>query len=467
MSSPGYLGLVIILCLLALFYLRLKCLYVLFVSGFVQNTALPFLYTSFGASRGLVASLLLFKEILLLAVFVYCIFLWHRDVQRPWPKPVYILLLFTSYCVLRAGIGLFTGDDPWVSFWKLRLVCLPLQFLVIAITVARIEPEFARRFLKQMTYLLVFLAFVAILMFLLPPSDFWLSHANMADYGLEIRGDDPSMYVESTGTMATAAGRDAFTFLVPFRAFGTFGDPLAMGFALCVPFLLLAFIYRKGWFTIPLLAILAAAIFATFDRSVWIFLFLVGLIVLFRRREYKWLIGFACVPVVLLLTFPPLAEFAKSEYELLSWTNPGTEHAEGITMFYQKAFTDPGNILGKGMNENVRKFPESGYAFLLEHFGLAAYLTWIWFLVSLYQHLKLAGLGTGDILLPRAMILGTLVVMHFSHYPFNYAGWIPIWYVYGLSVAAATTAVSVARAPQGPLTLPAGKLFPDSGHAQT
>jgi hypothetical protein len=466
MSSPGYLGLVIVLCLLALFYLRLKCLYLLFVYGFVQNTALPFLYTSFGASRTLVASLLLFKEILLLAVFVYCIFLWHRDIQQPWPKPVYILLLFTSYCVLRVGIAFFLGDDPWVSFWKLRLVCLPLQFLVIAITVARTEPEFARRFLKQMTYLLVFLAFVAILMFLLPPNDFWLSNANMADYGLEIRGDDPSMYVESTGTTATATGRDAFTFLAAFRAFGTFGDPLAMGFALCVPFLLLAFIYRKRWFTIPLLAILAAAIFATFDRSVWIFLFVVGLIILFRRREYKWLIGFACVPVVLLLTYPPLAEFARSEYELLSWTNPGTEHAEGITQFYQRAFADPGNILGKGMNENVRKFPESGYAFLLEHFGLVAYLTWMWFLFSMYRHLALTRSGRGDLLLPKAMILGTLVVMHFSHYPFNYVGWIPIWYVFGLSVAGPGSAVSMVRTPQESLAVPAQKLLPESGNAQ-
>src|SRR5260370_19177834 len=222
MSSPGYLGLVIVLCLLAVYYLRLKCLYVLFVYGFVQNTALPFLYTSFGASRSLVASLLISKYILLLAFFTYCVFLWRREVRQPWPKPAYILLLFTSYCVLRVGIAFLLGDDPWVSFWKIRLACLPLQFLIIAITVARIHPEFARRFLQQMTYLLVFLAFVAILMFILPPSDFWLSHANMADYGMEIRGDDPSQYVESSGTRGTATGRDAFLFLAPFRAFGTF-----------------------------------------------------------------------------------------------------------------------------------------------------------------------------------------------------------------------------------------------------
>jgi hypothetical protein len=307
-----------------------------------------------------------------------------------------------------------------------------------------------------MTYVLVFLAFVAILMFILPPSDFWLSHANMADYGMDIRGDDPSQYLESQGVRGTATGREAFAFLAPFRAFGTFGDPLAMGFALCIPFLLLAFIYRKRWFTVPFLVTLGAAVFATFDRSVWIFLFTVGLLVLFGRRKYKWAIGFAIVPIVLLLIFPPLAEFAKSEFSELSFTNPGTEHAAGITTFYQQAFIDPGNILGKGMDDSVRKFPESGYAFLLEHFGLAAYLLWIWFLFSMYRYLKLRDSSRGNFLLSRAMIIATLVVMHFSHYPFNFVGWIPIWYVFGLSLAGASTRVSE--------TIHTRQLFPH--HAQ-
>src|SRR5260370_41443977 len=128
MSSPGYLSLVIAVCFLVVLYLKLKCLYVLFIYAFVQNTALPFLYTSFGASRSLLASLLISKEILLLMLVVYCVFLWRREVQQPWPKPISILLFFTSYCIIRVGIGLLLGDDPWQSFWKVRLVCLPLQF---------------------------------------------------------------------------------------------------------------------------------------------------------------------------------------------------------------------------------------------------------------------------------------------------------------------------------------------------
>src|SRR5208283_2596969 len=417
MSYPGYLGLVIVLCILAVYFLRLNCLYVLFVDAFVQNTALPLLYTSFGASRSLVASLLISKEILLFVLFIYCVYLWRHEVQRPWPKPLYALFVFTSYCVLRVGIGLlFLGDDPWLSFRRLRLACLPLQFLIIAITVARTEPEFARKFLRQMTFLLAFLALVGILMFMLPPSDFWMSHANMADYGMEVKGYDPSEFVESEGIGNTSAGREAFLFLSSFRAFGTFGDPLAMGFALSAPFLLLAFFYLKRWFTDPLLVVLGLAVFVTFDRSVWIFLFVAGLFILVRRRKYKLLAAFTLVPILALLTIPPLAEFARYEYEGLSWKNPENDHAQGIVWFYQRAFTDPGNIIGKGPDVSVEKIPESGYGFLAEHFGLAAYITWMWFLFSAYRYLRSRGPGQARLaLLSQAMILGIFVVMHFSH----------------------------------------------------
>ncbi len=445
MSYPGYLGLVISLCILAVYYFRLKCLYILFIDAFVQNTALPFLYTSFGASRSLVASLLISKEILLLVLFLYCVFLWRRKVQRPWPKPIYVLFVFTCYCVIRVGLGLlFLGDDPWLSLRRLRLVCLPLQFLIIAITVARTDPEYARKFLRQMTYVLAFLALVGILMFILPPSDFWLSHANMADYGMDVKGYDPSEFVDSEGIGNTSAGREAFLFLSSFRAFGTFGDPLAMGFALSSPFLLLAFIYRKRWFTGPLLVVLGLAVFVTFDRSVWIFLFVAGLIILVQKREYKLLAAFTVVPILALLTIPPLAEFARYEYDGLSWRSPENDHAQGIVWFYQRAFTDPGNIIGKGPDVSVEKIPESGYGFLAEHFGLAAYIAWMWFLFSTYRYLGSKRPGQTQLApLSQAMILGIFVVMHFSHYPFAFIGWLPIWYLFGLTVASTSAEVRV------------------------
>ena len=139
------------------------------------------------------------------------------------------------YSSVRIAIALALGDDPVQCFRKLRLICLPLLFLTVAITTAYTQPEFSKKFLRQMTYLLVALALIGILMWILPPSNFWVNHANMATYGIEIKGDEPFQYEEAEGITHTSGGREAFLFLAPFRAFGTFGDPLAMGFALSSP----------------------------------------------------------------------------------------------------------------------------------------------------------------------------------------------------------------------------------------
>jgi hypothetical protein len=467
MSYPSYLGLVIIASLVAVFYLRLKCLYILFIDAFIQNTALPFLYTSFGASRGLIASLLVSKEIILVILFVWCLYVWQEEVRRPWPKPVVILFLFTCYCTVRIGFAFAGGDDPTQCFRKLRLATLPLLFLTVAITTAYTQPEFARKFLRQMTYLLVALSLIGILMWILPPSDFWVSHANMTAYGVDIRGDEPYEYEADTGIRHTAVGREAFLSIAPFRAFGTFGDPLAMGFALSTPLLLLIFAYtHKKWVTCVLLVILAAGLFATFDRSVWIFVFVAGLFIMFRKRKYKWLLIVALVPVVALLSVPPLAEFAKYETEDLSWNHTGSStHAEGIVWLYKSGFTDPKNFIGSGMGEDPDVNHESGYGWLLEHFGLVAYFLWMWFLVAMYRHLKLRDSSQWQIpLLSEAMIVGMFVVMHFSYYPFSFIGWIPIWYILGLSVASAKVPVTTYGRSLGPSRKEVRTLLPESGN---
>jgi hypothetical protein len=176
-------------------------------------------------------------------------------------------------------------------------------------------------------------------------------------------------------------------------------------------------------------------------------------------------LGIALVPIVGLLTVPPLAEFAKYETEDLSWNHPGSStHAEGIVWLYKSGFTDPENILGSGMGEDPDVNHESGYGWLLEHFGLAAYLLWMWFLVAMYRHSKLRDSRQWQIpLLSQAMIVGTFVVMHFSYYPFSFVGWIPIWYIFGLSVAGPSTAANVALTSKEFLANQTPKLLPETG----
>lgn len=446
MNYGIYLVLIVALCVALVWRLKLNSLYVLFIFAFVQNLVLPFMYTSLGASRDLLLGLLLFKEILLLLLFLYSTHLWS-ELQRPWPKPLFVLFLFTLYCVSRVTIGLlFLHDDLYESFRKLRMVGFPLEILTVAVTVATIRPRLATRFLKHQTYLLAFLGLIGILLFLMPSKDFWASHANIATYSIDIKGDDPFYYVEDQGVSGTGLARDVFLDLSSFRAMGTFGDPLAMSFAMTAPILLLVFAYKIRWSTPLLLLVLGIALLFTFSRSAWIFLFTGGLYILLRKRKYSWLIALAVIPIVALITVRPLADFVAEGWQALSWTNPGGEHAEGIVWFYKRAFVDWGNILGKGMRDEVQKIPESGYAFLLEHFGLPAYVTWLWFLLSLYRHLRLRDTGPAKLpLVSEAMVLGTFIVVHFSQYPFSFIGWLPIWYVFGLSMASAPVPVRSMR----------------------
>lgn len=432
-------GLVIIACACLLGWQKLNSVYILFGFAFVQNLALPFMYTSLKVSRELLLSLLLFKEILLLFLFIYCVQRWRSEVPRPFPKPLVILFFFTLYCIFRVGLGLtFLGDDVFMSLRKLRMVCFPLEILTVAVTMAAVRPRFAIKFLKQLTYVLVFLGLIGILLFLMPSSDFWSSHANIASYSIDIKGDDPFYYVEDQGVSGTGLGRDVFASLSAFRAMGTFGDPLAMSFAVVGPILLFGFVYRRARFKAFLLLTLGCALLFTFSRSAWIFVFVAGMYLLVRRGKYRWLLAFVAVPIVALVLVKPLADFAAEGWSALSWANPGGEHAEGIVWFYQRGFTDWGNIVGKGMRDEVQTIPESGYAFILEHFGLAAYITWLWFWVALYRHLQLRDSGSAKLpLVSEAMIVGTFVVMHFSQYPFSFIGWLPIWYMFGLSIESA------------------------------
>jgi hypothetical protein len=213
---------------------------------------------------------------------------------------------------------------------------------------------------------------------------------------------------------------------------GTFADPLAFGFSMAITVLLLTFCYQRGWANVLMLLVSAAALFVTFSRSSWIFAAIAFIYLWVEKRRYALMLTLAAAGVFALLTWAPLTEFAASEYSDLSWTNPNGEHAEGMVWFYQRAFTDPGNILGKGTDDRVRKIPESGYAFLLEHFGFVAYASFLWFCFSLFSYLRKGGSGANPLLpIAQAVPLGVLIIMHTSQYPFGFSTFVFIWFVVG------------------------------------
>jgi hypothetical protein len=431
-----YTLLVFGLSLWAAIRLRERALYLIFLVAFTQNFALAFLLTNGLAGKDLCRSLILFKEFLLVELFAYSVVLLYRHFQGRWPRPVFILVCFTIYCVLRFGFGAaFLNDFTADGLRKLRMMCYPIQVLTVAMVLSWLHPDFSKRFVRQMTGFLGVLAFVGILLFLFPAADFWKQHADIASYNMDVKGEDPSTVIEEQGIPGTGAGREAFLFLSSFRAMGTFADPLSFGFAMAMPILLLTFYYPRNWLTILLLGMSGAAIFFTFSRSSWIFVTIAFFYLWIKRRRYALVLTLGAVGLIALLTWPPLAEFAASEYGNVSWINPTGEHAQGIVWFYQRAFTDFGNIFGKGMDDSVQRIPESGYAFLLEHFGFFAYASFIAFCFSLFFYLRRGERGrNGLISIAQAVPVCILIVMHTSQYPFAFTEYLFIWFVVGTCI---------------------------------
>lgn len=426
---------VFVISILSAARLKERALYVLFFTAFTQNLALAYLYTNGLAGLDICRALILFKEFLLFALFAYSLVLLQRRADH-WPRPLLILFVFTAYCIVRFAFGAaFLGDFSADGLRKLRMMCYPAQILTVGYAFGRVLPRFTKTFVRRMTYSLAVLGLVGILLFLLPGADFWKQHADIASYNMDVKGEDISTVNAEEGIPGTGEGREAFLFLSSFRAMGTFADPLAFGFCMAMPALLLGFYYRKNWLTLIMLALCGAAIFFTFSRSSWIFVTLSLAYIFLRKRQYRLILTVAAAVIAALLVWPPLTQFANSDYAYLSWNHPGDKHAQGIVWFYQRAFTDPGNILGKGMDDSVQTIPESGYAFLIEHFGFAAYASFIYFCFSLFALLRKRERENGltpILCVAQAIPLSILIVMHTSQYPFAFIEYLLIWFIAGM-----------------------------------
>ena len=200
MNSPLYLGIVLILCVILLVWLKHKALYVICVFAFVQNFLIPWLYTAGYVGRGLAQSMLLFKEFLLLILFAYSVFLLSHRASRPWPRPFVILSFFTGYCVVRAIIGgLFFHDDLYWCTRMIRMAIFPLEMLTVGMAASWLYPKFTEKFLRKMTLFATGLGLAALWLFFYAGPDFWSSTVNIATYNIEVKGDDPFDVVEELG----------------------------------------------------------------------------------------------------------------------------------------------------------------------------------------------------------------------------------------------------------------------------
>jgi hypothetical protein len=422
-----------------------RSIYVLFLAAYTQNFVVPFLYTHKYIGKDTARGLIAFKDLLLAVLFFWSLRFLVRRFRRPWPRPLTPLVLFTGYCVWRFLVGVSLSGEDWsAGLHVVKDIVFPLQILVVAMTVAAVNPTFGRRFLRDMTYILSALAVIAVVLFLWAPPDFWVDNANIAELQTDVKGDsDRGMYFDEglPGNATMTSGREMLQFLSMFRANGTFGEGIALGFSMAVPVLLFSLYFATNTISIFSCTAAVSALLFSLTRSAWIFCIFVGIYVLLRRHSYRILAAAACLlvsaTVTLFVLWPPMAEFAENTFLHISPAadNPDSEHAEGVLWFYTHGFSDVRNVFGKGLSDEDQEIPESGYAYLLERFGVVAYATFMWFCVSLYRQLCTVTADDRLAVIGQGIVLGMLVVMHFSQYPFSLPTFMSLWYIVGLCLS--------------------------------
>jgi hypothetical protein len=427
-------------------WLKERVLYVIFPWAYIQNFVLAWMYTNGFATKDLCQALLILKEFLLLWLFLLFLPQLRRCGHGTWPLPLRILGFFTLWCTLRyLAAVVFQGESLTANLWNLRVITFPFQILTVATGVAFARPMFAQRFIRQMAYLTAGVALVGILTFLLPGINFWRDHVNIATYNAEVKGESASGSIiqqqlngedtqeQEEGVPGNARGREEFSFISHFRAIGTVCDAVGFGHLVAFPILLFSFYVRRNWKTRLMLLAAAVALFFTFTRSAWIFVFVGCVFVLLRRKRYRLILGTLGVALMALVIWTPLADLYSGSLALLSWSNPQEDHAEGLVWLYKQGLWETKNILGQGMTASI---PEGGYGMLLIRYGMPALLGIIWFMFSLHYSLRRSSYGDRSLfLVAQAVPLAMLVVMNTSYYPFSFIPYLLVWFVVGTCLA--------------------------------
>jgi len=355
----------------------------------LQNFLLAWIYSAGLAGKGFCQALLLFKEFVLMGLFLLYL---PQVLRRGCSLPVRLAGLFTAWCCLRyLAAVVIQGENFIANLWNLRVISFPLQILVVGIGATINDRRFALRFIRRMTLWIAAIAAVGLGLYFLTAPDFWRDQVNIARYNAEVKGeseDDGAIrqqlsgadsLEQAEGLPGNARGREEFSLLFRFRAIGTVGDAVGFGHLLVLPMALLVFCHPVSWKTSAAFLLVSMALLFTFTRSAWIFVLVSAAYVLFRKGKQRTLIAGAAVVSAMFTLWPPFSDWFSGTMTLLSWSNPQEEHAEGLVWLYKEGLWHSANLLGQGLSAPVY---ESGYGILLVRYGLPAVLLALAFFCS-------------------------------------------------------------------------------------
>ncbi len=404
-----------------------------------QNFLLPFFYTERFIEGETALALILVKEMLLLVVLAQTVTSFARTGIREIPPPIRWAIAYAVIVGIRCLLGVSALDEPPGSVLRLaRGMLLPFEAVLVAYVIGYTSPSFVRMYERVTVTGLTILAIVAMALYFGTTDEFWVNHVNIALYNVEVKGDSEVTVLFDRGVSATAAGREFFEWIASLRLLGTFGDPLTAGFVMSVGLLFIIAREELDARAVTAAAIISAAVFLTFSRSVWIFCTVTFLYLSYVRGKTRHIIAFLVVVAIAWMTVPGFQEFFSGSLEGIKEVNPdaGDGHGRGLATFYSMDTLSTRNILGEVLLDPADS-EESGWYHILTQLGVGPFIAFIGLCFSVERYLRRSARREALMLGAAGFALATLVVMNFSFYPFAFTGYYGIWTVVGLAIGIA------------------------------
>ena len=391
----------------------------------LQNFVLPYLYTSYGINEDIILGLIYFKEIAVTVLFV-CLILMKKEVRisKAYKTAMIALVTIGIYSIFTV---LHKGIDTEIAK-NIRLLITPFELFITGYLI-----NFDTTDIKKNINLIIIMAVITSLfgtyeVFFLK-DDFWVNHVNIARYNVEVKGDSALAVYMDRGISGTTAGR-AF---LPRRLSSTYGDPLSFGIANSFILLFLFVIFlqdkRKNKFS---LAIVCIAVFLTLSRSSWVLLLIALLVIMIlQKRRITYLIP-VCIALVPLVFLQGIHEFIVETVTL----KIDSAHQAGVIEFFTKIMWMPRFFLGEGIGSFYGS--ENGYSFIISQMGYPGIILFLMFVINVFKDLKSSIASFKDkemssvTLALCGIMVGTIVINLFSHYPFAFNTYFYIWTMAGM-----------------------------------
>jgi len=391
----------------------------------LQNFVLPYLYTTHGINKDIILGLIYFKEIAITVLFI-CLILMKKEVKISKAYKVALIALITIgiysiFTVLNKGIDVEIAKN-------IRLLITPFELFITGYLINFDEKDI-KKSISLIIIMAVFSSLFGIYEVFFLQDEFWVNHVNIARYNVEVKGDSALAVYMERGISGTTAGR-AF---LPRRLSSTYGDPLSFGIAnsFISLFLFVMFLQNQRKNKLSL-AIVCTAVFLTLSRSSWVLVLLALLVVMILQKQKTIYLIPVCITLILLFSLNGVREFILDTVTL----KIDSAHQSGVTEFFTKIMWMPRFFLGEGIGSFYGS--ENGYSFIISQMGYPGIILFLMFVINVFKDLR-SGIASfknkemaSVVTTLCGIMVGTIVINLFSHYPFAFNAYFNIWIMAGM-----------------------------------